>query len=155
MKTQTMSIVFVLIVGLLALVPNVSAVGYMDGANWTSIDNIWDSLGMSYLKNSSLLAGSNVTLTKYANGSVLISANGSGSCSDCPNATVASNLANWNATYNATYDAKPSSTFNSTYDSTTLTVNGNLANWNATYNSSYNTLLTNAPNSTVTNNLLS
>ena len=74
---RKLSGLFVL-VAMLALVPNVSAVGYMDGANWTGIDNIWDSLGMSYLKNSSLLAGSNVTLTKYANGSVLISSTAGG-----------------------------------------------------------------------------
>jgi len=43
----------VVLIAILALVPNVSATGYMDGNNWTGIDNILDSYGFSYLKNNS------------------------------------------------------------------------------------------------------
>jgi len=56
MKTKQMSIVLMLIVTLLALVPNVNATGYMDGSNWTGIDNILDSYGFSYLKNNTGLS---------------------------------------------------------------------------------------------------
>jgi len=51
MKTLT-AIIIVMLIGMLAFVPNVSATGVMDGSNWTGIDNILDSLGFSYLKNS-------------------------------------------------------------------------------------------------------
>jgi len=45
--------IYVVLIAILALVPNVSATGYMDGNNWTGIDNILDSYGFSYLKNNS------------------------------------------------------------------------------------------------------
>lgn len=56
MKTRIqMSIVLMLIVALLASVPNVNATAYMDGTNWTGIDSIKNTSGNRYLINSSYL----------------------------------------------------------------------------------------------------
>lgn len=51
MKTHN-NVSITVLIAILALVPNVSATGYMDGANWTGIDSILDSSGYSFLKSN-------------------------------------------------------------------------------------------------------
>ncbi len=57
MKAEYIRPIFIVLIVILALVPNVNAVGYMDGSNWTGIDNILDSSGYGFLKNSSYFGG--------------------------------------------------------------------------------------------------
>lgn len=104
----------------------------LNSNNFTEVYDILDPTGKYYLKNNSVIAGSNITVTQNGNGSVTIDPvmdtnynSLTNKPTDFPNNTVAGNLGAWNATYNSTYDA------------TTSTVNGNLATWNATYNVSY------------------
>jgi len=52
MKTIHKMSIFVVLIAILALVPNVTATGVMDGSNWTGIDNILDSSGYRFLKNN-------------------------------------------------------------------------------------------------------
>ena len=61
--------------------------------------SIWDWL----LMPSKVFGSANVTVTNNNNGSITISSVGASGCSDCPNATVAANLVNWNNTANITY----------------------------------------------------
>jgi len=52
MKTIHKMSIFVVLIAILASVPSVNATGYMDGSNWTGIDSIIDSYGVSYLKSN-------------------------------------------------------------------------------------------------------
>ncbi len=90
MKTKyNLSIVFVLIVGLLALVQPIGATqATMDGNNWTNIDSIKNQAGNSFILNSTFLCGANTTCTYHANGSVSISSTG-GSVSGMSNPATA------------------------------------------------------------------
>jgi len=152
--------IYVVLIAILALVPNVSATGIMDGNNWTGIDSILDSYGFSYLKNNSVLITalqSNDTVDRtYVNDTFLPIATYSG---DFPNTTIVdkldistyagnfpnSSLINYLliATYAGNFPN--SSLINyllvSTYGTNfpNNTVAGNLDNWNATYNATYAT----------------